>query len=208
MISDADPTILYQAHLPSKAWPLGHVRRFEHPSRLVHVGDDAIVIDTLGVRKGWHAFGRYYGFLDRWLSVFVTFDINDLSLTSYPKSEFPFAFNCDMTTPHYLHRDAIYTTDLHLDVLVLADGRSCRLVDLQEFEQAYAREVFGHAWYDGAKREADRVIREVERGLFIDMLQEVAPFPHTPIVAEHSTLRELGLDEVEFRYHPAYPRFR
>ena len=101
MISDADPTILYQAHLPSKAWPLGHVRRFEHPSRLVHVGDDAIVIDTLGVRKGWHAFGRYYGFLDRWLSVFVTFDINDLSLTSYPKSEFPFASDSDINVSLY-----------------------------------------------------------------------------------------------------------
>ena len=172
-----DPTVLYQMHLPSKEWPLGHVRRFEHPGRPVHVGSNAIVVDTLSVWEGRHAYGRYYGFLDRWLSVFVTFDINDLSLTSYTKSEFPFAFNCDMTTPHYVHGGAIYTTDLLLDVLVLADGRSYQLVDVEEFEQAHAQDVFGHAWYDGAKREADRVIREVESGLFIDTLREVAPSP-------------------------------
>lgn len=173
----------------------------------MHVGGDPIVIDTLSVWEGWQEYGRYYGFLDRWLSVFVTFDINDLSLTSYPESEFPFAFNCDMTTPHYAHGGALYTTDLHLDVLVLADGRSHQLVDVEEFEQAYAQDVFGEVWYGGARREAERVIQEVEGGRFMDMLQAVAPFPRTPIAAEHSTLMELELDEAEFRYHPAYPRF-
>ena len=87
-------------HLPSKAWPLGHVSRWEHPGRPVHVGSDAIVIDTLWVWEGWQAYGRYYGFLDRWLSVFASFDMNDLSLTSYPGNEFPFAFNCNIpSTP-------------------------------------------------------------------------------------------------------------
>ena len=44
-----------------------------------------------------------------------------------------------MTTPHYLHGGAIYTTDLYLDVLILADGKSYQLVDVEEFEQAYAK---------------------------------------------------------------------
>ncbi len=203
-----DPTVLYQMFHPSEAWPLGHVSRWVHQGPPVRVDNNAIVIDTLSVWKGWHAYGRYYGFLDRWLSVFVSFDIDDLSLTSFPKDDFPFVFNCDITTPHYVDRDAIYTTDLLLDVLVLSDGTSCQLVDVEEFEQAYARDLFGRAWYDGAKREADRVIREVESGMFVDMLQEVAPFPQSQLATEYSALTELGLDEADFKDHPAYPRFR
>ena len=112
-----------------------------------------------------------------------------------------------MTTPHYLHGGAIYTTDLYLDVLILADGKSYQLVDVEEFEQAYAQNVFGKEWYDGARREADRVIQEVEQGRFIDMLEAVAPFPSIPITAELSTSRELELDAAEFEYHPDYPRW-
>ena len=116
-------------------------------------GSGAIVIEALAEWRGWRAYGRYYGFLDQWLSVFVTFDVDDLSPTAYPGDDFPFAFNCDMTPSHYV--DAIYTTDLHPDVLVLADGTTHQLVDVQDFQSAYDDGLFGQAWYDGARQEAE-----------------------------------------------------
>ena len=194
--------------LPSEEWSLGHVSRWRYQGPPVHVGPNAIVIDALAVWKGWLGYGRYYGFLDRWLSVFVTFDTRDFSLTSYPGDDFPFAFNCDMTTPHYVDGSNVYTTDLLLDVLILPDGRTHRLVDVEEFEQTFSEGGFGGAWYDGTRREAERVVQEAESGRFIDILQDVAPFPRHALRTEPSALTELGLDEVEFKHHPAYPRFR
>ena len=181
---NSNTTFLHQKFFPSQGWNLDHVSRFEYRSQPVYHGRDAIVLDALTIWEGWHAYGRYYGFLDRWLSVFVTFDIRDLSLTSYPENTFPFAFNCDMTTPHFLDADAIYTTDVLLDVLVLADGRTHKLKDVEEFEQAYTDGMFGTVWYQGAKREAERVIQEAENGQFIDMLQDVAPFPDRALATE------------------------
>jgi|ETN02SMinimDraft_2_1059926.scaffolds.fasta_scaffold258222_1 hypothetical protein len=129
------------------------------------------------------------GFLDRWLSAFVTFDVDDLSSTPYPGDEFPFAFNCDMTPPHYV--DAIYTTGLHSDV--------------QDFQSAYDDGLFGQAWYDGARQEAERIIEEVRTGRFIDMLREAAPFPDTSIRTNPAVLTELDPEEAGFRHHPDFP---
>ncbi len=170
-------------------------------------GRNAMVIDALTESRGWKAHGRFYGFLDRWLSVYVTFDIDDLSPASHPSDDFPFAFNCDMTTPHYVDGEAIYTTDLHLDVLVLADGTKHQLVDVEEFESAYQDGQFGRVWYDGARREADRVMEEARTGRFVDMLREAAPFPDSLTQTKPSGLTELDPGQVEFRDHPRFPRF-
>ena len=198
---------LYQLFLPSQGWPDRHVSLWEYPTMPQQGGRDAIVIEALAEWWGWRASGRYYGFLDRWLSVFVAFDVDDLSPTPYPGDDFPFAFNRDMTPSHYV--DAIYTTDLttdlHPDVLSLADGTTHQLVDVQDFQGAYDDGLCGQAWYDGARQEAERVIEEVRTGRFIDMLREVAPFPDMSTRTNPAVLTDLDPDEVGFRHHPDFP---
>ena len=207
MASDTWTPTLYQQFLPSPRWPHGHVSRWEY-SRLPLQSDcSAIVIDSLTQWRGWRAYGRYYGFLDRWLSVYVTFDTQDLQTAAHPDDDFPFAFNCDITVPHYVEGDAIYTTDLHLDVLVVADGTKHQLKDVDEFEKAYSDGLFGRTWYESARMEAERVIGEVTTGRFIEMLQDTAPFPETAIQADPPVLTELDSMDLDFKDHPRFPRF-
>ena len=198
---------LYQQCLPSPRWPRGHVRRWEYSSLPRQPGCNAKVVDSPAQWHGWRGYGRYYGFLDRWLSVYATFGIDDLEPTGHPGDDFPFAFNCDITVPHYVVGDSIYTTDLHLDVLVLADGTTHELKDVDEFERAYDDGLFGRTWYEGAKLEAERVIGEATTGRFIEMLHDAAPFPETSIRGNPPVLTKLDPMDLGFRSHPRFPRF-
>ena len=198
---------LYQQCLPSPRWPRGHIRRWEYSSLPRQPGCNAIVVDSPAQWHSWRGYGRYYGFLDRWLSVYVTFDSDTLEPTGHPADDFPFAFNCDITVPHYVDGEAIYTTDLHLDVLVLADGTTHHLKDIDQFERAYHDGLFGRTWYEGARLEAERVIGEATAGRFIDMLQEAAPFPETSNRASPPVLTELEPMDLDFKRHPRFPRF-
>ncbi len=191
-------TLLYQLHLPSE------LRVFEHAGTPTAKSSKAIVLDGAGIWKDRPIYGRSYCFLDRWLSVYVTFD-ERLGLTS-TGSGFPFAFNCDITTPHWVKGDSIFTTDLLLDVLVQSDGMTYEVTDLEEFEQAYVRGEFGLSWYEGAKRELAMLLDLLDRGQFKHMLTSVQGFPKTSRqIAEQPPRRHL--DEAEFRYHPQYPRY-
>ena len=119
---------------------------------------------------------RGYYFLDRWLSVFVTFD-EQLELREDSDHSLPFAFNCDITTPHYRRGNSIFTCDLYIDILVRADGATYQLEDLEDFQKAFASELFGRTWFDNARREMDWLVDLVESSGFPDFLNEVAPFP-------------------------------
>ena len=191
---------LYQLHLPSE------VRIFEHNFRPTSVSSHAVVMDSVTMVDDVTIYCRGYYFLDRWLSVFVTFD-DRLELKSDLKSAFPFALNCDITTPHYREGDSIFTTDLYIDVLVAKDGFTYKVRDLEDFQQAFARGLFGKGWYESARRETDWLIDILARKRFLDFLNRIAPFPDSGSIYALPAMQRCHIDEFNFRYHPAYPRW-
>jgi len=118
-----------------------------------------------------------------------------------------FAFNCDVTTPHYRHGDCLFTTDLCIDVLVGADGKSYRVEDEDQLPQAYERRQFGQLWYDGVLRELRAITALLERGELIQYLNDIAPFPTAPTERPAATVEWVNIEDVGFKYHPRFPRF-
>lgn len=191
---------LYQLHLPSE------VRIFEHDFEPTGVSYHAVVMDSVAVSDGVITYCRGYYFLGRWLSVFITF-YDRLKLKPDSNSAFPFAINCDITTPHYREGDSIFTTDLYIDVLVAEDGLTYRIKDTEDFQQAFAEDQFGAVWYENAQSELDWLVSILDRGRFLDFLKQTAPFPDSGSTYALPLMRRYHIDEVDFRYHPVYPRW-
>ena len=167
---------LFQHHLPSE------VRIFKFSGNPTHVSSQAIVFDGV-TTDSVPIYCRSYLFLERWLQVFMTLDEN-LCLKSDAISTFPFVFNCDFTTPHYLHDSKVFTTDLCVDILVGADGSSYKVKDADEFEEMYKAGYFGKQWYENAKQEVASLSGLLDKGQFLDFLNEVTPFPTIPTKAQ------------------------
>ena len=192
--------VVYEQHLPSE------VRIFRHLQSPAHIGCEAAVFDGLLHSPQGPVYCRSYRFFQRWLSVFITFD-EDLTLTAGPDHPFPFAFNCDITTPHYRHGDCLFTTDLCIDILVGSDGRSYRVEDEDQLPQLYERGQFGQLWYERALRELRALTALLEKGELIHFLSRIAPFPTAPTEHPAATMEQATIEDVAFRYHPLFPRF-
>ena len=194
------PITVFQHHLSDE------VRVFRYDAQPAADTASAVVVDSV-VSEPEPTYCRVYLFLDRWLQVFVTFD-EQLRLKGDPYNAFPYAFNCDMTTPHYRVGNHLYTTDVCLDVVVQPDGQTYTVEDRDELEEAYAQGLFGTQWYEETKREGDALVRLIQEGRFLSFLESIAPFPsewqdHAP-----PTLTRVPLNQTEFQYHPEYPRFK
>lgn len=190
---------LYQHHLPTE------VRVFRYLSPPIRMDEEVVVCD------GWssgppRAYCRSYMFVQRWLHVFVTFD-ECLAPREDRVKGFSFAFNCDITTPHYRVNDRVYTTDLCVDVLVGASSRECRVKDGDQLGAMYAAGQFGRLWYDAALREAAWVERLVTQGTFIGFLQTAAPLPKVTGPRDISQMAREDLEKMHFVFHPDYPRY-
>jgi len=192
--------VLYQLHLPSE------VRIFKYNSEPTHADSHAVVMDSVAIEDDTATYCRGYYFLDRWLSVFITFD-ERLELKADASHTFPFAFNCDITTPHYYQDDSVFTTDLYVDILVGTDGRTYQIEDVEDFQQAFALGVFGKGWYDNAKRGLDWLIGLLEHGQFVNFLNEVDPFPDTKPNCINPIAYRRHLSEVDFKHHPRYSKY-
>ncbi len=165
----------------------------------------AVVLDAVYGNTNGIVYGRCYCFLDRWLSVFVTFD-KDLQLHPSYSGDFPFAFNCDVTTPHLLDGSAAFTTDLLIDVLVGPDGKTHLVKDIDEYEDAFSQSLFGPSWDAAARNELQRLAGELKRGEFLDVLQTIVPFPTSWDGIGLSSRDQYRLGDGPFQYHPQYPR--
>jgi hypothetical protein len=188
----------YQLHLPDDL-------------RIFHYGAPPIAetADVL-VFEGWSddrsAICRSYLFFNRWLEVFVTFDAS-FNLRPDPDYLFPFAFNCDITTPYHRVGKRLYTTDLCLDLLVAADGRSYHIEDRDELEDWHQSGVISTAGYKAALREQDSLLNLFTTGRFLDLLTAIAPFPTAPPRAHLSTMERLDRKSAGFVEYPYASRW-
>ncbi|MXY43489.1 MAG: DUF402 domain-containing protein [Dehalococcoidia bacterium] len=137
--------------------------------------------------------------------MFVTFN-KALQLHPSHYGDFPFALNCDITTPHLLEASAAFTTDLCIDVLVGVDGETYLVKDIEEHKNAFSQGRFGSLWHQEAKNELERIVSELERGEFLDMLHSIAPFPTSFEGIQRYSRTQYRLGDGPFRYHPQYPR--
>ena len=190
---------LHQLHLPDEVRVFNSTRVEADPS------SQALVLDSVYGDDNGVAYGRCYCFLNRWLSVFVTFD-KELQLHQNCYGDFTFAFNCDVTTPHLLDGSAVFTTDLFIDVLVAVDGETYLVKDIDEHDDGFSQGLFGPSWQIGAKNELRRLVDELKRGEFLGILQSIAPFPTSFEGIERYSRAEYRLGDGPFRYHPQYPR--
>jgi hypothetical protein len=190
----------YQLHLPSE------VRCFHYHVPPSYVGAEAIVFDGF-LSPSEPIACRSYLFFNRWLEVFITFD-EHLALAADPTHPFPFAFNCDITTPYYRVDHHLFTTDLCIDILVAPDGRTYQVEDTDEFTQWYAHGAFGAAWYVAAQREVAAVTELLDTQQFVAFLNAIAPFPTHRPRAQLSTMEQPDLAATPFVAHPHYARYR
>jgi hypothetical protein len=192
---------LYQHHLPYD------VRIFRYLSKPVRIDDEVIICD------GWYAdiskryYCRSYMFLKRWLHVFAVFDHKLFPTEESQFEGFNFAFNCDITTPHYMALDNLYTTDLCVDILVSASGRKCLIKDQEELTAMHTTGQLGDIWRDAAINETLWIKDIVSRGNFIEFLERIAPFPSVAIESNLSQMTECALEDCDFIFHPSYPRY-
>jgi hypothetical protein len=191
---------LYQHHLP------GEVRVFRYLSPPIRADDVAVVCDGWYSAEPARIYCRSYMFVSRWLHVFATFD-NDLVLREDTLQGFPFAFNCDITTPHFRLDNRLYTTDLCVDVLVSADGRRCLVKDDEVLSAMRAAGEFGDLWRDAALSEVSWVKGLVSQSRFINFLKAVAPFPTVKLPTQISEVSQCQLASTDFLFHPSYPRY-
>lgn len=170
------------------------------------LNDQAVVFDFSVKNNQDDTHCRCYYFLKHWMSVFVTFD-ESLQLKPDSEFHFPFAFNCDITTPHYRSGRSLYTTDILLDIIVKPDGASYMIEDETQFHEAYESGMFGTNWYEGASKALEWWCTLLEKGAFIDYLNSVAPFPTEMSEHHEPLLIEKHIDEIPFLNHPLHPRF-
>jgi hypothetical protein len=96
---------------------------------------------------------RHYAFARHWFKINLTTGLSgQIVETGGDEPGSRFAFNCDIATPMRRRGDAVYAVDLFTDVLVRADGVTCRVCDLEELEQARRRELISPGEADGAGR--------------------------------------------------------
>lgn len=188
----------YQLHLPSD------LRVFQYMVEPTYHGADAVVFDGL-LADSEQIVCRSYLFFERWLEIFVTFD-DRLALRADPVATFPFAFNCDLTTPYHRVDDRLFTTDLSVDVLVAADGMTYQVKDVAEFEAWYSRGAFGSGWYKNVRRELAALTQLLETNQFLRFLNDIAPFPVESPRAPLSVMDRAALETAGFEPHPRYPR--
>jgi len=193
------PDTLYQYHLYSKK-----VSIFSYPYGTHALTNEAVIFD-FAIRSDQDiTYCRCYYFIVHWMSIFVTFD-SSLQLKPDPDFNFPFAFNCDITTPHYIRGESLYTTDVLLDILVAPDGVTYMIEDEDQFYQAYEDKIFGSVWYENALKALDWWCKLLDKGDFIEYLNGVASFPREMTNNTEPCLVGQPINTVPFIHHPHYP---
>lgn len=161
--------LIYDVKLPDRIEPYeilaASIRRND---AVAFVCDVLMPADIQGIAL------RHYSFPDRWWSADVSVDLEGAPLTGFgPDSGY--AFDCDITTPHFAAFGALCNIDQKLDVFIRPDGREHIVVDQDDFDRAVAA-----GWIDDHdRREAERGLNElldlIDRGGFVAFLENISP---------------------------------
>jgi hypothetical protein len=140
------------------------------PGGVLRLSDDFYVsAERHGDVLLWH-----YAFARHWFKINLTTDVHgQIVETGEPGSRF--AVNCDVATPMRRRDRAVFAVDLFADVLVRADAVTCRVCDLEEFQQARHDGLILAGEAHGAMRGLAELTGIIERGDLMAWLARTCP---------------------------------
>lgn len=117
---------------------------------------------------------RHYSFPDRWWAANVPVDQDGTRLEGIGPNRL-YAFDCDITTPHFVAFGALCNIDLKLDVFARVDGSKHIIEDFEDFENMIAE-----GWIDdydraGAESGLAELLAFMEEDALIDFLEDICP---------------------------------
>jgi hypothetical protein len=151
--------------------PPDDVRVFAVPVDAIRRWDSiAFVLD---VRIG-ELMLRHYAFAEHWFAVNCTLDLDGRFVVEH--ASFDFTFNCDIITPAFNIGRNVYGVDLALDVLVGPDGRTHRVIDEDDFEEACAQGWLTAEEQRGARQGLEDLLGIIDGEGLVPFLDRVVPF--------------------------------
>ncbi len=179
--------LFHNLHLPDE------VRVFTIPYLGVQRFDREALVYDVAVGQG--KVLRHYSWPDRWFEVNCAFTtVGDL--IQEQDTVTPWAFNCDISTPHLTQGDSVYNVDLEMDVLVAADGMRHTIKDRDEFATAVDKGWIGPAEAPDALRGLAKLLALIEQGCLREFLESVCPFDTLQTQALQPPARHRRLGEV------------
>lgn len=144
---------------------------------------------------------RHYGFADRWYAINLTLDRNGQPV-EYGNDGF--AFNCDLVTPMLCDGPVTKDVDLFLDVLVRSDGRTARVCDEDELEDALARGWVSEKEATQARRGGQELVDLAADGRLLGMLEDCYPLRPSDARAALPLVRVPPVSDLLPRHRPSW----
>ena len=187
--------LIYDVKLPDRIEPYliaaASVRRND---------DVAFVCDCLMPEGIQGVALRHYSFPDRWWSANISLNLDGSVRTEFGPDG-SYAFDCDITTPHFEAFDALCNIDLKLDVFVRPDARAYIVTDRDDFTEAVER-----GWIDDLeRRRAERALAEltalIESDELLAFLEDICPIRAVDEAAEVTILDHRTLADAPVLEH-------
>lgn len=162
--------------------------------------DVAFVCDCLMPEGVQGVALRHYSFPDRWWAANVSLNLDGSFRTEFGPNR-DFAYDCDITTPHFDAFGALCNIDLKIDVFLRPDGSDHVVTDQDHF----ARSIADGSIDDHDRRHAERGLTElldlIARHRFVSFLEEIHPFTRVDDAPEVTILGLRSLDDVPVLDH-------
>ncbi len=145
--------------------------------------DVAFVCDCLMPEGVQGVALRHYSFPDRWWAANVSMNLDGSLRTEFGPGT-AFAYDCDITTPHFEAFGALCNIDLKLDVFLRPDGLEHVITDKDDFERCLADgsiDAFDRA---GAERGLAELLALIESRRLVAFLDGIYPFGPVDDAAE------------------------
>jgi hypothetical protein len=191
----ADDVLVYDVKLADRIEPYliaaASVRRND---------DVAFVCDCLMPEGVQGVALRHYSFPDRWWAANVSLNLDGTLRTEFGPDT-AYAYDCDITTPHFAAFGAICNIDLKLDVFVLPDGRTSIVTDHDDFAEAIARGWIDDADRVGAEAALAELTALIDAGGLRPFLEDVFPFRSVDDAAEVTILEHRSVADIPVLDH-------
>jgi len=148
------------------------VRAFFVPDRGIRRWDQEAVVYDVRIRSD--RILRHYSFDNHWFELNCSLDSAGRLITE--SGPIDWAFNCDISTPHFIHGPDVYNKDLWLDVLVAPDGNEHLVIDQEDFERAVDLGWATHIEREGACSGLNDLLAIIRTEGLIAFLERICPF--------------------------------
>jgi hypothetical protein len=165
------------------------------PASVRRYDETAFVCDCLMPDDVQGVAVRHYSFPDRWWAANVSLDLDGSLRTEFGPGA-AFAYDCDITTPHFEAFGALCNIDLKLDVFLRMDGRDHIVTDHEDFTRCVSDGSIDDHDRMGAERGLAELLDLIERRRFVPFLEDICGFDRVDDAAEVNILGVRSLADV------------